>query len=122
MCSGKGRSGDRLEVETYGAGRRARGISSVMRKGTAPHEPPQWRRVLGDLFTVNNDAPWRWRPGLEAALATALPLGILTAAGYQSLGLIASLGTFTALRARTPASGAVQNAAPHRRRHDRRQP
>src|SRR5690554_2255138 len=68
-----------------------------MRKGTAPHEPPQWRRVLGDLLTVNNDAPWRWRPGLEAALATALPLGILTAAGYQSLGLTASLGTFTAL-------------------------
>lgn len=68
-----------------------------MRKGTAPHEPLQWRKVLGDLFTVNEDATWRWRPGLEAALATALPLGILTAAGYQSLGLIASLGTFTAL-------------------------
>ena len=53
--------------------------------------------MLRDLLTVNDDAPWRWRPGLEAGLATALPLAVLTAMGHQSLGLITSLGTFTAL-------------------------
>lgn len=55
--------------------------------------------MLRDLLTVNDDAPWRWRPGLEAGLATALPLAVLTAMGHQSLGLITSLGTFTALLA-----------------------
>ena|GEM_PF-2819626 len=48
------------------------------------------------LFELN-EGPWRWRVGLEAALATGLPLAAFTLAGQQSLGLITSLGTFTAL-------------------------
>lgn len=46
-----------------------------------------------------NEGPWRWRIGIEAALATGLPLTLLSLAGYQSLSLIASLGSFTALYA-----------------------
>jgi hypothetical protein len=55
-----------------------------------------WRNALRSLLTVN-EGPWRWRAGIEAALATGLPLIVLSLAGYQSLGLIASLGSFTAL-------------------------
>lgn len=55
-----------------------------------------WRNVLRSLVAVN-EGPGRWRVGLEAGLATAVPLGLLTFFGYQSLGLIASLGSFTAL-------------------------
>jgi hypothetical protein len=55
-----------------------------------------WRTALRSLLTVN-EGPWRWRAGIEAALATGLPLVVLSLAGYQSLGLIASLGSFTAL-------------------------
>lgn len=58
------------------------------------------RRTLGTAFrgllTVN-EGPWRWRAGIEAGLATGLPLALLTLAGHQTLGLIASLGSFTAL-------------------------
>lgn len=55
-----------------------------------------WRNALRSLLTVN-EGPWRWRAGLEAGLATGIPLILLTLAGYQSLGLIASLGSFAAL-------------------------
>lgn len=55
-----------------------------------------WRKTFRRLLTVN-EGPWRWQAGIEAALATGLPLTLLSLAGYQSLGLIASLGSFTAL-------------------------
>lgn len=44
-----------------------------------------------------NDSPWRWFVGVQAGLAMGLPLIVFTVAGHQSLGLIASLGAFTAL-------------------------
>lgn len=43
-----------------------------------------------------SDGPWRWA-ALQASVATAVPLAAFTLAGQQSLGLIASLGAFTAL-------------------------
>ena len=43
------------------------------------------------------DGPWRWAAGIQAAIAIGLPLAAFTLTGYQSLGLIASLGAFTAL-------------------------
>lgn len=47
-----------------------------------------------------SDGPWRWAAGLQASVATAVPLAAFTLAGQQSLGLIASLGAFTALYGR----------------------
>jgi hypothetical protein len=41
--------------------------------------------------------PWRWSAGIHASMATALPLAAFTLSGHQSLGLVASLGAFTAL-------------------------
>jgi uncharacterized membrane protein YccC len=47
--------------------------------------------------TTLNDGPWRWEVGVRAGLAMGLPVAIFTFAGNQSLGLMASLGGFTAL-------------------------
>jgi hypothetical protein len=44
-----------------------------------------------------SDGPWRWSAGIHASVAAALPLAVFTLTGHQSLGLIASLGAFTAL-------------------------
>lgn len=42
-------------------------------------------------------APWRWMVGLEVGISSALLLTLFTLSGHQSLGLIASLGSFTGL-------------------------
>jgi len=52
--------------------------------------------VLRTLLTFN-DAPWRWAAGVRAALANALPMMMFSLGGHRSLGLVASLGTFTSL-------------------------
>lgn len=53
-------------------------------------------RMLNRLLSFN-DGPWRWSAGVEGCVAVGVPLAAFTLAGYQSLGLIASLGAFTAL-------------------------
>ncbi len=53
-------------------------------------------RAFKSLIALN-EGPWRWNAGIQAALAMGLPLGIFTLFGYQSLGLMANLGGFTAL-------------------------
>lgn len=55
-----------------------------------------WRSTLRSLFRLN-DGPWRWSVGIQAGLASGIPLATFTIAGQQSGGLIATLGTFTAL-------------------------
>ena len=55
-----------------------------------------WQRALHDLFTLN-EGPWRWSVGVQAALASGLPMALFTLAGHQDLGLLATLGSFTAL-------------------------
>ncbi len=51
-----------------------------------------------------NKGPWRWIVGVRAGLAMGVPVAIFTFAGNQSLGMMASLGGFTALycAAQTP--------------------
>jgi hypothetical protein len=44
-----------------------------------------------------HDAPWRWAVGVEAALAIGLAIGSFTLLGRQPMGLVAALGSFTAL-------------------------
>jgi hypothetical protein len=56
----------------------------------------QLRPLVGLLCSLS-DGPWRWSAGIQASLAAALPLAAFTLTGHQSLGLIASLGAFTAL-------------------------
>src|SRR5215207_5299574 len=55
-----------------------------------------WRHAVRSLLSLN-EAPWRWSAGVQAAFASGVPLAAFTLAGHQSLGLIAVLGTFTAL-------------------------
>jgi hypothetical protein len=56
------------------------------------------RSTLRSLLALN-DGPWRWAVGRDAGLAMGLPLVAFTLAGQQQLGMIASLGAFTALYA-----------------------
>lgn len=62
----------------------------------APQPSFSWRAFLRSLLELN-DGPWRWRVGLEAAVAIGVPLLIFTLAGHQATGLMASLGTFTVI-------------------------
>jgi hypothetical protein len=48
-------------------------------------------------FFAFNDGPWRWAAGVQAAFANALPMAMFSLTGHLSLGLVASLGAFTAL-------------------------
>ncbi|HRQ51137.1 MAG TPA: hypothetical protein PLR74_11410, partial [Agriterribacter sp.] len=48
-------------------------------------------------ITSLNKGPWRWAAGVQAGLAMGLPVALFTLLGNQSLGLMASLGGFTAL-------------------------
>lgn len=57
---------------------------------------PRTQRAMQSLVQLH-DAPWRWKVGLEAALAVGLPVGLFTLAGHPNLGLQAALGSFTAL-------------------------
>ena len=59
-----------------------------------------------------SDGPWRWSAGIEGGVATAVPIAAFTLAGQQSLGLIASLGTFTALYCTTVRLGDRLRALP----------
>ena len=59
-----------------------------------------------------SDGPWRWSAGIYASIATALPLAAFTQTGHQSLGLIASLGAFTALYGSTLRLGDRLRALP----------
>jgi len=77
---------------------RTRAVRPLKRTTKADATGLARRAALKSLFTVN-EGPWRWRVGLEAALATALPLTVLTAIGLGQVGLMASLGSFTALYA-----------------------
>lgn len=54
------------------------------------------RDVLRSLLRFHSGV-WRWSAGVQACVATGVPLAALTLAGRQPLGLIASLGAFTAL-------------------------
>jgi uncharacterized membrane protein YccC len=54
--------------------------------------PPVLKSLLGF-----SDGPWRWSAGVGGGVAIGVPLAAFTVAGHQSLGLIASLGAFTAL-------------------------
>jgi hypothetical protein len=56
------------------------------------------RTTVRSLFALN-DGPWRWAVGRDAGLAIGLPLLVFALAGEQQLGMIASLGAFTALYA-----------------------
>jgi|SRR5690625_593209 len=51
---------------------------------------------MRNLFALN-PGPWRWEAGVQAGLAISLPVALFTLFGVQSLGLMASLGGFTAL-------------------------
>jgi hypothetical protein len=55
-----------------------------------------WRNAAQSLISLN-EVPWRWSAGVQAAIATGVPLAVFTAAGHQPRGLIAVLGAFTAL-------------------------
>ena len=57
---------------------------------------PRVRRVARTVVQLQ-DAPWRWAAGAEAALAIGLVVGVFTLAGHQTTGLVAALGSFTAL-------------------------
>jgi hypothetical protein len=59
-----------------------------------------------------SDGPWRWSAGIHASLAAALPLAAFTLTGHQSLGLVASLGAFTALYGSTLRLGDRLRALP----------
>lgn len=54
------------------------------------------RRELHHLVSFQN-APWRWKVGLQALLALGIPAAIFTLAGHLDMALVASLGAFTAL-------------------------
>lgn len=51
---------------------------------------------LKSLFTFR-PSPVRWPIALQAAIAIALPIALFTALGQEQLGLLASVGGFTAL-------------------------
>jgi uncharacterized membrane protein YccC len=57
---------------------------------------PSEHSALRKLFALNH-SPWRWSEGVEAGFANALAMMTFWLAGHLSLGLIASLGAFTAL-------------------------
>ena len=59
-----------------------------------------------------SDGPWRWSAGVQGGVATAVPLAGFTLTGHQSLGLIASLGAFTALYGSTLRLGNRLRALP----------
>ena len=59
-----------------------------------------------------SDGPWRWSAGIEGGVAIAVPIAAFTLAGQQSLGLIASLGAFTALYGTTARLGDRLRALP----------
>lgn len=52
---------------------------------------------LAQKVTSLNEGPWRWAVGVQAGVAMGLPVALFTFTGNQSLGLMASLGGFTAL-------------------------
>ena len=56
----------------------------------------RWQCALQKLFALKEGA-WRWSAGVQAAFANTLPMASFALAGHLSLGLIASLGAFTAL-------------------------
>lgn len=66
---------------------------------------------LQSLLSLS-DGPWRWSAGIHASMAAALPLAAFTLTGHQSLGLIASLGAFTALYGSTLRLGDRLRALP----------
>lgn len=43
------------------------------------------------------NAPWRWRVGVQAALALGIPAAIIVLLGFEREALVASMGAFTAL-------------------------
>jgi len=61
-----------------------------------PAECFSLRDALRSLLGFH-DGIWRWSAGIQAGVATGVPLAAFTLGGHQSLGLIASLGAFTAL-------------------------
>lgn len=69
--------------------------ATVLVVNSAP-APFSWRAFLRSLLELN-DGPWRWRVGIEAGVAVAIPLLLFTLAGHQAVGLMASLGTFTVI-------------------------
>ena len=58
--------------------------------------PFSWRHWLRSIFQLSA-SPWRWMVGLEVGIASLLLLSLFTLSGYQPLGLIATLGSFTGL-------------------------
>ncbi|WP_345800398.1 FUSC family protein [Microbacterium sp. AZCO] len=64
-----------------------------------PHWVADARHAVASLFTLNPAPGPRWPLALQASLAIALPIAILTLAGQPSLGYQAATGAFTALYA-----------------------
>lgn len=56
----------------------------------------RWQCALQELFVLKEGA-WRWPAGVQAAVANTLQMASFALASHLSLGLIASLGAFTAL-------------------------
>lgn len=56
----------------------------------------KWSWVRQDLISLKKGR-WRWGAGVQAAVANALPMAMFSVTGHLSLGLISSLGAFTAL-------------------------
>lgn len=56
----------------------------------------KWSCVRRDLISFK-DGPWRWAAGIQVVFANALPMAIFSLSGHLSLGLVSSLGAFTAL-------------------------
>ncbi|WP_143037280.1 FUSC family protein [Paraburkholderia tuberum] len=73
-----------------------------------PFLPP---RVLKSLLGFN-DGPWRWSAGVGGGVAMGVPLSAFMLAGHPSLGLITSLGAFTALYGSTLRLGDRLQALP----------
>lgn len=75
-----------------------------MTTGRDPADSVPWHRAARVLLSLN-EVPWRWSAGTQAGVALGVPLALFTLAGHQSLGLIASLGAFTALYCPTLSAG-----------------
>ncbi|MFS0714075.1 FUSC family protein [Microbacterium sp. 2P01SA-2] len=66
-----------------------------------PDSPGRWRREAGELgrsLTRFGPSPGpRWHLGLQAAIAMALPVVVLSAFGLESIALLAATGAFATL-------------------------
>ncbi|HRP58138.1 FUSC family protein [Agriterribacter sp.] len=67
-----------------------------MKKRNVRHHIKRMGHTAQQVAALNK-GPWRWAVGVQAGFAMGLPVALFTFLGNQSLGLMASLGGFTAL-------------------------